>query len=187
MKTYSKITALTSFSDPLRIRGDHFIKAHMRIGLWNLKHKRWIKMWGGDMTLSPPSNSPILPGHWDSERFWLVPYKVRHGETEFALYNDKHKRYVRMPTRGASIDTTGIREPKLTLMPDDMGWERFKFLNQCGGRYALKCSRTAGGASFMRATSWNDVNASDGIHVDPPKNKQLIAEVSDEIFYVVQV
>tara|TARA_B110000858_G_scaffold193979_1_gene247549 strand:+ start:226 stop:1950 length:1725 start_codon:yes stop_codon:yes gene_type:complete len=186
LKVYSELIRPAEFSDPYRIRGDNFIKARMRIALWNLKHKRWIKMGGEDMQLSPPTNGPVLPSNWDSERFWLVPYEVRHGETEFALYNDKHRRYVRMPKRGASIDTTK-RSRKLISMPNGLGWERFKFLNQCGGRYALKCSQTAGGVSFMRATSSNDVTASDGIYVEPPKNKQLLAEVSQEIFYVVQV
>ena len=144
------------------------IRAGMEVGLWNAVHKRWVKMRDADMRLSPKTDTPDMPKHWDSERFLLIQY---NGGNEFALYNKRHKRYVRAPRIHKSMDTTDQHAlPNMPtsqiVMPDGWGWERFRFVNKCGGNYALECARSLGGKTYMRAQDNLDIGAGHAVHND---------------------
>ena len=133
------------------------LQGGMEIALWCEEHGgRFVRMYRGEMGLSPPRATPTLPSSWQSERFTLV--SSENGR-EFALYSKQNRRYVRMPRRESRMDATDQMNMHYPAIPNGMGWERFEFISLGDGKYAVKCPRSAGGFGYMRAKNDGYVDA----------------------------
>ena len=116
------------------------------VALYNDHWRRFVKVDGRRVKMSPVVHSVSIPGSWHSERFELVP--ARNGG--FGLYNHRSRNYLRMPGRNKDMDGSNGTH-KHARVPDGWGWEQFIFENRGNGQYAIKCPYSIGGPSYMRA------------------------------------
>ena len=141
-------------------------KAGEEIALWNPHWKKFIKMQGNTMMLSPEVSDGRLPSTWTREVFTLINTgQVWHGHTVFGIWNKIERRYVRMPEHNANgkrMNATNHQFNNPTMMPAGMGWEKFVFVPQGNGLYAVRCPFTGSGGLYMRENgTMNYVDAAD--------------------------
>jgi len=141
-------------------------KAGEEIALWNPHWKKFIKMQGNTMMLSPEVSDGRLPSTWTREVFTLISTgQVWHGHTVFGIWNKIERRYVRMPEHNANgkrMNATNHQFNNPTMMPAGMGWEKFVFVPQGNGLYAVRCPFTGSGGLYMRENgTMNYVDAAD--------------------------
>lgn len=141
-------------------------KAGEEIALWNPHWKKFIKMQGNTMMLSPEVSDGRLPSTWTREVFTLISTgQVWHGHTVFGIWNMIERRYVRMPEHNANgkrMNATNHQFNNPTMMPAGMGWEKFVFVPQGNGLYAVRCPFTGSGGLYMRENgTMNYVDAAD--------------------------
>ncbi|AHA55737.1 putative membrane protein [Emiliania huxleyi virus 164] len=117
------------------------------VALYSDHWKRFVKIDGRRVIMSPTINVPSVPAWWHSEKFELVSAQ----DGQFALYNHKYKNYLRMPGRNKDMDGSDRQNKHSSIPHNQMGWERFQFIHKGDGQYAIKCPYSVGGPSYMRA------------------------------------
>ena len=95
------------------------------IALYNTLHKRFVRMPDGT-NMGKSGERPDGTLAKDDTQQWQVFKVMDVGDGMIALYNPKHKRFVRMPT-GALMDKSGERADG--TLPKDWTWEVFKIVD----------------------------------------------------------
>ncbi|CAE7474225.1 unnamed protein product [Symbiodinium natans] len=131
---------------------------HGQVALHCRAHNKYMRMPNGHhMDTSPARNAWDLPSNWGWERFRPVSALLRPGTT-VALWNDIHKRYMRMNGHHDKMDGS----PKLNNMneyPSGWSWEPFRVVDAGYGQVALH-----------NAASNRFIKMSSKMHRSPTKN-----------------
>jgi hypothetical protein len=123
------------------------------VGLHAWVHNRFVRMRDNyDMDASTLRNVHEMPTDWTWEPFHVVD----GGDGKIALWNEVHRRFVRMKDDGWFDGGAG--EKGKDELPGDWTWERFEVVPAGDSQIALW---NEANGKFMRMTDNNEIDASD--------------------------